>query len=89
MSEDRSGLIASCSEFLGFLGESETGKSWRRAGVADLDPQRSIRLGSGLAQNGKGGQSLVINLGDQVGVAGVFLFPYLTDLYFLDGHAGI
>src|SRR5579872_6194525 len=77
-----------CLELLGFLGESETGKSWRCASVADLDPQRSIRLGAGLAQNGKGSQSFVIDLRDQVGVAGVFLFPYLTDLYFLDRHAG-
>src|SRR6185437_954659 len=57
--------------------------------MADLNAQRSIRLGAGFAQDSECGQGFVIDLRYQIGVARIVLFPYLTDLYFVAGHAMI
>ena len=43
-------------------------------------------LSAGFAKYGKARERLVINLGDQKGVAAVILFPHLANLDFSNGH---
>jgi hypothetical protein len=56
--------------------------------MANADAKRRFTFGAGLAQNGKSGQGLSVDLGDKVRFVGAFLLPHLADLDLFDGHLG-
>jgi hypothetical protein len=43
-------------------------------------------FGAGFAEDGEGGQGLVVKLSNQIGFAGILFLPDLADLDFAGGH---
>jgi hypothetical protein len=79
-------MFVASSEFVGFLSVAETGEFVGRALPVHFDFHRAFAFCTGFAEHGEGGQGFVVNLGDQVGIAGIFLLPDLADLEFARGH---
>jgi hypothetical protein len=72
-------LVAS-SELVGFLGVAEAREGVRGAFAVDFDFFRAFAFCAGFAEDGEGGQGFVVNLSNQIGFAGIVLFPDLADL---------
>jgi hypothetical protein len=79
-------MLVASSEFVGLLGVAETGEFVRRTLAVHFYFHRAFAFGAGFAEHGEGGQGFVVNLRDQVGIAGIFLLPDLADLEFARGH---
>jgi hypothetical protein len=78
-------LVAS-SELVGFLGVAEAGEGVGEAFAVHFYFNGAFGFGAGFAEDGEGGQGFVVNLSNQIGVAGIFLLPDLADLEFARGH---
>jgi len=79
-------MLAASSEFVGFLGVAEAGEGVGRTLAVYFHFYGTFGFGAGFAEDGEGGQGFVVNLSNQIGFAGVFLLPDLTDLEFPRGH---
>jgi hypothetical protein len=73
-------------EGVGLLGVGEAGEGLRGAALVHFDFYGAFGFGTGLAEEGVGGDSFVVNLSDQIGFAGFVLFPDLADLNLARGH---
>ena len=78
--------LVAASEFVGFLGVAEAWKGVGGAFAVYFDFHRTFAFCAGFAEDGEGGEGFVVNLSNQVGFAGTFLFPNLADLEFARGH---
>ncbi len=73
-------------ERVGFLGVGEAGEGLRGAALINFDFYSAFRFRTGLAEEGKGSDSFVVNLSNQIRFAGIVLFPDLADLNFAGRH---
>jgi hypothetical protein len=68
------------------LGVTVAGEGLRGAALVHFDFYGAFGFGAGFAQEGEGGEGLVVNLSNQIRFAGLVLFPDLADLDFAGGH---
>lgn len=69
-----------------FLGVGEAGQGLGSAVTVHFDFYRAFGFGTGLAQEGVGGDGFVVNLSNQIGFARIILPPDLPYLDFPDRH---
>lgn len=79
-------MLVTPSKLVGFLGVAETWEGVGRAFAVHFNFYGAFGFGAGFAEDGEGGQGLVVNLSNQIRFAGVFLLPDLADLEFARGH---
>ena len=93
MPEDETSALSSgiCQraklELVGFLGVGETWEGLRGAALVHFDFDGAIGFGAGFAEQGKGGDGFVVNLCNQIRLAGIVLLPDLADLDLSNRHS--
>ena len=79
-------MLFASSKLVGFLGVAEAWEGVGGAFAVDFNFYGAFGFRAGFAEDGEGGQGFVVNLSNQIGIAGVLFLPDLADLEFAGGH---